>query len=196
MSIDKLKEKIKIKRKINTYTEMWDCSLYLLEKGQKEKKGSYYQFMASLIFTAFTLESYYNHAGEKIFACWNKIERSLSHTTKLILICDNLNIKIEDSKRPYQTIRQLFSFRDKIAHGKDINLEPVDKIQFMSDKYENDFVLKAEWQTFCTEKNAIQSKEDAEQIIRNIHSKIATVEDPVFFRGMEIQSSTILPNSP
>ena len=41
-----------------TYAELWHTSRCLLEKGQAEAEGSFHQFMASLVFTPFTLEAY------------------------------------------------------------------------------------------------------------------------------------------
>ena len=62
-------------REVKTYAEMWHTSCCLLKKGLEEPEGSFHQFMASLVFTAFTLEAYLNHIGPKIFKCWGDLER-------------------------------------------------------------------------------------------------------------------------
>jgi hypothetical protein len=54
--MNKAKQQILIKkeREVNTYADMWHSSRCLLDKGIEDQKGSYHQFMASLVFTAFT----------------------------------------------------------------------------------------------------------------------------------------------
>jgi hypothetical protein len=58
--MDKSKAKVIIEkeREVNTYVDMWHTSRCLLYKGIADQKGSYHQFMASLVFTAFALEAY------------------------------------------------------------------------------------------------------------------------------------------
>jgi len=75
--MDKTKAKVIIKKEceVNTYADMWHTSHYHLEKGIKDQEGCYHQFMASLVFTAFTLEAYFNHIGPQLFKRWPDLER-------------------------------------------------------------------------------------------------------------------------
>jgi len=52
-------EKIAIskERNVRTYAEMWHTSRVLLQKGTEIEKSSHHQYIASLVFTAFTLEA-------------------------------------------------------------------------------------------------------------------------------------------
>ena len=61
-------------RTVNTYADLWHGSRILLERTHSAPKGSYWLWMASLIFTAFTLEAYLNHIGSKLFKCWDALE--------------------------------------------------------------------------------------------------------------------------
>lgn len=81
----KTKQKIEVRkeREVNTYVLLWDTSKYLFGKGIEDEKGSFYQFKASIIFMAFTLEAYLNHIGEKLFTNWKHIERKLGPQEKL-----------------------------------------------------------------------------------------------------------------
>jgi len=71
----KQKVAVKTEREIIAYSHMWHTSDCLLRRGQEQKAASFHQFMASLVFTAFTLEAYLNHIGSRLFQCWNDMER-------------------------------------------------------------------------------------------------------------------------
>jgi hypothetical protein len=71
---DKKRVAVTKEREVKTYYDMWRTSLRLFEKGQEDPRGSFHQFMASLVFTAFTLEAFSNHIGHKVFKCWNDLE--------------------------------------------------------------------------------------------------------------------------
>ncbi len=111
------KIKISKQRDVRTYAEMWHTSRVLLQKGLDEPKGCNHQFMASLVFTAFTFEAYLNQIGKKIFSCWKSIEK-LSPKDKLNVIAEKIELEVDYGKRPWQTIKDLFRFRNDIAHGK------------------------------------------------------------------------------
>ena len=119
--MDKRKVKVEKTRQVNTYKIMWQASFWTLDQAKKEVEGSFYQIMASLIFTAFSLEAYLNHIGKIIFECWDDLDR-LSPYAKINVIAEKLKVNKKNSKRPFQTIRILFIFRNDLAHGKTITL--------------------------------------------------------------------------
>lgn len=180
-------------RQVNTYAEMWHCSRVMLYNGQEHKKGSYWQFMASLVFTAFTLEAYLNHIGQKLFKCWSDVE-SLSPHKKLKLICEKLEIEPDYSKRPYQTIKKLFQFRNDVAHGKSVKLKSDKQIQYF-DK-DLDAVMKepvsTSWEKYSEENNALRAREDIEAVIRELHDLAGIEDDPVFLHGMAFGSANLI----
>jgi hypothetical protein len=54
---------VAVEREVITYSHMWHTSECLLKRGQEQEAYSFHQYMASLVFTAFTLEAYLNHLG-------------------------------------------------------------------------------------------------------------------------------------
>ena len=193
MKKQKKKVHVSKERQVNTYAEMWHCSRVMLFNGQEYKTGSYWQFMASLVFTAFTMEAYLNHIGSKLFKCWDDLE-SLSPPKKLKLICEHLGIKADYSKRPYQSIKQLFKFRNEVAHGKSVKIKSDKQIQYF--EKDLDAIMKkpvsTSWERYSTEKNALKSREDIEAIIRELHDKAGIKDDPVFFHGMALGSASLI----
>src|SRR4030042_2030914 len=118
MNMKKNKVKVSTERTINTYAELWHASYWIKDKAEKEVEGSFFQIMACLVITAFAFEAYLNHLGKQTFRFWDEIERKLSPINKLNVITEELSITLDFGKRPVQTIKELFKFRDSVAHGK------------------------------------------------------------------------------
>ena len=177
---------IKRTREVITYAELWHISDHLLKSGQETPRGSALKFMASIVFTAFTLEAYLNHIGPKILPCWNDIE-SLSPNKKLNIIAELLKVEIAYGKRPWQTMKYLFRFRNDIAHGKStviheeeiVSLEKVDDEPFK--------FAKTSWEKYgMKQNNAIQARKDVEKIITTIN-KAAGFND-AFIMGLQMRT--------
>ena len=85
-------------RKVITYSHLWHTANVLYNKSIKEKKGSFHTLLSSIVFSAFTLESFLNHAGKETIPHWDEFE-SLSPKSKLLLIADKHNTKITTAYR-------------------------------------------------------------------------------------------------
>lgn len=169
------------KRTIHTYSEIWRASYWTLWNAQNENKGSHYQIMASLIFTAFALEAYLNHVGQRVFRCWHALER-LSPQGKMSIIAEKLNVKIDSSKRPFQTIKNLFDFRNELAHGKTISLHPIEEV-IIADEILNEYMHNApkmEWEKYCNLKNAERARVDVEKVMLRFHKAAGITDEPLF----------------
>ena len=192
MEEKKTKVLVEKERNVTTYADMWHTSLILLEKGQKEPQGSFHQIMASLVFTAFTLEAYLNHIGEKLFSCWNDLER-LSPTKKINVIAEHLNVKVDYGKRPWQVMNELFQFRNDIAHGKSKKEKFRDIVPIeQHDPFAQPWFVQTSWEKYCTEKNAIRARKDVEQIVQVFHKTARFEDDYPFTSGFQTGSETLI----
>jgi hypothetical protein len=169
---------------INTYAEIWSAATYFLEEGRTTQEGCYFHFMASLVFTAFALEAYLNHVGERLFRSWPALER-LSPSEKLDVIAEKLGVSIEYGTRPFQTVSQLFRFRNSLAHGKSLSLRSEDPVSINTSTAEGRFasLLQAWWQENCTLESAERAQEDVENIITLFHAKAGMNDDLLFCPG-------------
>ncbi len=189
---DNRKVKIEKQRFVYTYAELWHSSSCFLKKGQDDKAGSFHQFMASLVFTAFTLEAYLNHIGVKIFTCWNDLER-LSPKEKLNVIAERLTIHIDYGKRPWQIMKKLFGFRNDIAHGKSVTIKSEEVISLINHTDEDIHkVAQTSWEKFCTERNAVKAREDVDHIIKTIHEASGIKGEYPFVSGFNTGSVTFI----
>jgi hypothetical protein len=161
-------------REVITYAEMWHTSLSLLSRGQEQVRGSAHQFRASLVFTAFTLEAYLNHVGLKLFTCWEDLER-LGSKEKLNLIAEHLEVPANYAVRPWQVMKELFSLRNALAHGKSRILKPPAKVVSVDDEEPIEkWIARTEWEQFCTEENAIKARADVAKIAKTIYEAAKT----------------------
>jgi hypothetical protein len=161
-------------REVRVHANLWKASRWLLARGQEQEQASFYQFMASLVFTAFTLEAYLNWLGDKLFPHWKYLER-LKPMEKLAVISVQLGVSVHNGQRPWQTVKLLFGFRNDIAHGKPETVttktvEPID--EHLDEKMGQ--IARTAWENFCTRENAERAREDVEQILKILHA----VADP------------------
>jgi hypothetical protein len=180
-------------RNVTTYAEMWHTSHCLLKKGQEELRMSVHQFRASLVFSAFTLEAYLNHIGAKIFSCWEDLER-LSPKNKLNVIAERLNVEIDYGKPPWQIMKNLFDFRNDIAHGKSVKVksEIILPLENHSEDDVSELFERTRWEKYCTEKNAVRAREDVESIVKIMHKAAGFEADFPFVSGFQIGGATVL----
>ncbi|WP_444941019.1 hypothetical protein ACJJI3_22795 [Microbulbifer sp. ZKSA004] len=155
-------------RRINTYAYMAMSAEHSLECASKNEEGCFYQFMSSLIFSAFTLEAYMNHIGNERIEYWEEIE-SIRYLDKLKVLYLNLGLEFDKSKRPLQTIIQLVKFRNLMAHGKSENISG-SKVISTPTLDPGTEVVEAEWEKFCNSKEAKRALDDVKEIVELLNS--------------------------
>jgi hypothetical protein len=102
-------------RDVRTYAELWHASKTVLKTGVREPVGLTWQFLSSIVLTAFSFEAYMNHVGPGTLKNWGHLER-LSPEAKLAVICEVLGVELPGTKgtRPQQTISKLFDFEMRL----------------------------------------------------------------------------------
>lgn len=179
-------------REVRTFVDLAHGADVLIMKTEQEAKGSYYTTMSALLLTAFTFEAYLNHLGDKTIKFWEEIE-PIKVMDKYSVLCKDLNICPDFSKRPYQTLKALFKFRNAIAHGKSQILQETKEVSFHDDPYQHS--PKAHWEEFSVLENAKRAKEDVAQVITELH-KAAGLGDYPFIHGAAIGSLSMKTPNP
>lgn len=160
----KAKAIVKKSRDVRIHAELWHTANCLLHAGQKEPKGSAHQFRGSLVFRAFALEAFLNWLGYNLVPHWEHLER-LKPREKLDLLTDLTHVTPDYGSRPWQIVKELFDFRNDIAHGKPENLtsETVEDVDDFLDTRLGEHI-QADWERFGTEQNTVNAEEDVEKI--------------------------------
>ncbi|MEA3369659.1 MAG: hypothetical protein U9Q24_04865 [Candidatus Ratteibacteria bacterium] len=157
------------KREIKTFLYLYTAAEHALKLSKNLEEGLLYQFMTSLIFSAFTLEAALNDIGERVVPFWNELER-ISPIQKFNVLHGYLKLPIDISQRPAQTITLLFKFRNTMAHGKTERLSGIVATENPDARPAELPSLETFWEKFCTKKQAEESLTDIKKIIKSICS--------------------------
>lgn len=182
-------------RTVHMYAELWYASSCVLEAGLSNTRGSSWQFLSSIVLTAFAFEAYLNHAGPQIFACWERLER-LPPLAKFELLCETLRVQFPEGngKRPLQTIEKLFDVRNTLAHGRSETLKPklVEReTNDNLDSYLGQIPLTAWMQVIQDDTFAKCAREDVQTVLTRIHDARPDPKEPLFTFGHAIHGGTI-----
>jgi hypothetical protein len=168
------------KRVVKTYADLWAGASVLIGKAETDGTDNYYTTMAALLLTAFTFEAYLNDLGEKRIKFWPEIERT-AVLKKYTILTKDIGLASDFSRRPHQTVRELFVFRNSIAHGKSAVLEAHKQLDATFTLSSPDPHLpKPGWEEYCTLPNAKQALADVSEIVAALHRAAGLGEHPFF----------------
>ncbi|MDG1074033.1 MAG: hypothetical protein P8O76_03615 [Methylophilaceae bacterium] len=174
-------------REIKTFVDLNHGAKVLIQKTEQEPEGSYFTSMSALLLTAFTFEAYLNHLGKEKIKFWDEVE-SIRVKDKHMALCKELDLEPDYSKRPYQTLKMLFKFRNAIAHGKSQIVKVTKEVSSSDDPYEH--TPKADWEEYNTLANAKCANQDIEEIITILHKKAGMGKHP-FLSGVGVGSMSL-----
>lgn len=152
-------------RHVNTYADLYRAAYHFLKLAQTPAAGRNYLLVSTLTFSAFSFEAYLNHIGPDIFPSWRNLER-LRVLDKLEIICRQVKVAPDLSRRPFQTVHNLFRFRNSVAHGRSQVLKVEKDIHILDDPWRH--VPKADWEEYATLANAKMAYEDVRGAINAI----------------------------
>jgi hypothetical protein len=158
--------KVEAERTVFTFAVLRAAGWHALQDGAARYEGSFYEWMTANIFAAFSLEAYLNHLGPLRFQCWEELER-LPVESKLALLLENLNQHPDFSRRPFQTVKDMFRFRNQLAHGRSEQIEET-SIQKLFPG-ESPRYPQVKWEAQCTQQTAARFMEDARAVIVQLH---------------------------
>ncbi len=182
-------------RDVRTYAELWHASDCLLSLGQEDARASSWKFLSSAILTAFAFEAYLNHVGPSLFPAWEHFDR-LPPWAKFELLCDKLNVVFSSGTgaRPLQTIGELLSFRNTIAHGRSITVEekPLTRTVHNYTRALGEDAL-ANWEKLIQDDRfALRAREDVREVLEKIHSARPDPKEGLFTSGLGLKGATLV----
>jgi hypothetical protein len=181
-------------RDLHTYAELWHASEDALAAGMEQPRGSSSQFLSSIVLTAFAFEAYLNHVGPQVLSCWASLER-LSPHSKLHLLCETLKVSLPGTKgeRPLQTISELFTFRNTLAHGRSKTIMPEPKTVDVDEleAHRTELVL-TDWERLIENSNfAERAREDVETVLKLLQVARPEPKEALFSFGTRSWSATV-----
>jgi len=145
---------------------------FFLSLAEKQEEGQFYSAQASLLFSAFTHEAFLNNLGTRIIKDWSQHDRD-TPKAKLTVICNTISYKPNMGTRPYQTLTELFRFRNLIVHGREetISTPAKGKVVTRVDKGGYLDALEGKWERYCTVQNARKAYDDVGGIAADLCDK-------------------------
>ncbi len=156
----------------NTYAINYKMASFFLENAASNEKGKQYNIVSSILFSAFSLESYLNNQGNIEFnEEWEKwdSEKKPSFKEKLLKLTNTYKITLDFNQEPYSIIHPLFDFRNSIVHGR---TETIRKNVRKPSNNSNGALLNLASSTekFSNIKNAEKILSCTKEIIENLNS--------------------------
>lgn len=123
-----------------------------------------------------------NHIGEAKLPFWSIVEPKLSWKAKLELVAQQLGVELDYGHRPFQSLSELFKFRDKLAHGKTVSAESA--YEYHGNPGDDFGNLDPEWlKKFCSDEAVCRIREDTLEIIKLLHDKAGFEEHTLYTIG-------------
>jgi len=147
-----------------------------LENAKSEEDGSFSGFLGCIVFTAFFLEAYLNHAGSELIDSWGSDSERLVPKSKLRLVSESVGFNIDYSSPAYQAFGDAFLVRKQVAHGKPTTTTA----EWNPSRHGNLGHSKFEevWERYSTERHAERIFKGAEQLVIGLNECVAPGTHP------------------
>lgn len=176
------KNKLNVRKEHRPFVDLWVTSRIMFEQGKREPVRSNYFFFGSIMFAAFSFESFLNHIGAEVFEFWPSLGRP-PVKGKINIVCDKLGIKPDYKHNPWNKICELFAFRNDNVHAK--TTKEFEECVVASDDEFDEVLRKGlvlEWTKYSNEKNAESVRTEIERAMKVIW-KATGKEDVLLFSG-------------
>ncbi len=175
-STQRKKYRIQASTTTNTYVYCWIAAREALKQAKQQESGRFYACMTAGVFSAFTIEAFLNHLGQRRVQEWKAFERKLGPYEKLILLKQMLHFSADTSKPPFQTLRDILRLRNSLAHGKTAT---VDTDLIVDDPSEEAVCYpEPDWKKLCSLSFVTRMVEDAEAMVRDLNTQSGSKRDP------------------
>lgn len=102
-----------------SFASLMNGAYVLLRQAENAGAGFFYFNLSAMILSAFACEAYLNHLGPNLFPLWDgDVKKGTSVESKLKLIASQLRLPEDEYKRLRDSLRQMSSFRNRVAHAE------------------------------------------------------------------------------
>jgi hypothetical protein len=167
---EKFEVKVTESRQIYIHNTLENAVYHLKRKIEEhiqnnQREGVGLEIMACLTMIAFSFEAQVNFLGFKLDEKW--AERK-PYLVKVERIARKLKVPLDQSTRPYSTIKTLKTFRDTLAHGKPQLIKGEKNLVLTHEELTNRNILKADWESYLTEEFLRQSYDDTDTLWKRL----------------------------
>lgn len=137
MTEEKKTKKVTVVQNIYEHNYLSSIAANQLNQAKKEQDGHKFRWiLPSMAFSVFRVEALCNIYGRQLFPHWDHYE-STSFLGKIAMISEFMEIKVDFSSEPWQTLNKMKNFRNALAHAKPIKAS---KTHEVPEDYPNKFL--------------------------------------------------------
>lgn len=145
------------------------------EKAKGDRTGVSYYGMATAVLTAFAFEAKLNFMGAQLakankISAWNEFQ---SWDKKLKIVFGALGLSTDKSTRPLATMEKMKVLRDKVAHGKPVELTTTEIMTATPEEVDlaAGANLSAGWEVDCTPESVADGIGDLDDLWKQMVEK-------------------------
>ncbi len=149
---------------------LWQACKRYLDHASENRPGRFYDYMTTMIYASFLIESYLNEVGDHLFDNWQAEYDRKSVKDKIKQIGKALNAQFELGNKPFQYIDEMMDYRNLVVHSKAQNLsEEVSNERACRDDYSGP---RSEMDQLASLDSAKRFLSQAEMIVNTINKRL------------------------
>lgn len=167
-----------IEQEIYTHEYLWRSGSKLFEHAEKNKEGSFYFLLPSLLLSYMAFEAFINFCGfvilPKLWMDEKKNFKGSGIEGKLDEIVKELpDFDWKKGEAPYQNIKKVGNFRDIVSHGK------VEASSFVAERKEDmsHMQLQASWDTYISVEEIKRARADIKSFCQSLLIELRKKEE-------------------
>lgn len=163
--------------KVTTYNWMMKSARIALDAARATIEGQFFNSMNVLVYSAFTMEAFFNHLGAHLDEGWESKERKISKYKKFRNFNTLLGLNRDLKTEPYCVVFDVFDFRDSLAHGRTEEIEKQETVDLTEDE-KRSYMIGSKWMDSCTLDNAEKVFSSIEAVITEFYKAAGLGDHP------------------
>jgi len=121
-------KKVRVKKTVFEDRYLNTIAINQLKQAHNEEDGYKFRWLVpAMAFSVFRVEALCNIYGSQLFPHWTHFE-STSFIGKIAMISEYLDVEVDFSKEPWQTLNRMKTFRNTLAHAKPQKISEVHEV--------------------------------------------------------------------
>lgn len=167
--------KTRVEGEVFSHRILWTTAKRMRDQAEAEPRGAMYFDMAAMLMAHLTVEAYCNFLLDVLYPATFAVERETFRSdidAKVLWLSRQMDYALDLSRRPYQTVKALTRFRDRIVHAKpevyaDEYEHPVDQ--------EPPFMESGELQNSVSLQSRARAMDDVSELCEGMHKKAIAI---------------------
>lgn len=167
----------KVEGEVFSHRILWVTAKKMRDQAEAEARGSMYFDLTAMLLARLTVEAYCNFLLHVLYPATFAVERQTFRSdidAKVQWLSREMGYPLELGRRPYQTVKALTTFRDRIVHAKPEVY--ADEYQHSIDE-EPPFMEDGELVASVSPEARARAFEDVSELCEGMHQKAIAIAD-------------------